>query len=705
MKYKKVVHTFNNISVIYLTFKEITTLCVVPSSMVDKVIDDKIASNLYEQFGHNAPIPLVDVSLNNDNKSRNFSAGDYLHMTSTATSLKVKSQEINENRFKKEVITILENEKIRAKHVILFNKDEEVLRIHCEVENIYNEPIILTSLPSIVVGGISPFIKDNDTDKLKIYEIINNWAGEGRLVYETASHYGLYDSWSHYGMRGHRISQVGSMPARNNLPFMAISDEINNVTWAISLYEAASWQIEAIHNTNSIYLCGGIADELVGHFKKVLNVNESFKTNEALIACVNSSLNDACYNLINANKMIVNESIYEESMPTIFNEYLLNMCNPTMEKLRPIIKSAKNLDVKYFVMDAGWYIKKINGPECLGDWDVSIERFPSSLKEFSNLVRENNMIPGIWFEFESVSTNSQIFKEHKDYLLTKDNEIIIHGDRCFLDFRKKEVIDYLTTKVIKLLKDNNIGYLKTDYNENIGLGIGNDNYAINLKNHIDCVIEFYKKIKREIPSIVIEMCSSGGMRHTPLLLSLADMCSFSDAHFTDDGLVIAMGLLRFINAKKLQIWVELKNDFSINKTYFALSKGMIGRICYSCDYDTLSLKQKELIKKANTFYKNVVHIIKDGKVIFNYDPSTNINNLINKSFIVIKEYKDEILIYYYAIKYQEKISKIDIKNYKVINSFTNTSFKVKDNNLIIDNYNDDYTILICHLKKEGKKDE
>ena len=157
-------------------------------------------------------------------------------MTSTATSLKVKSQEINENRFKKEVITILENGKIRAKHVILFNKDEEVLRIHCEVENIYNEAIILTSLPSIVIGGISPFIKDNDTDKLKIYEIINNWAGEGRLIYETASHYGLYDSWSHYGMRGHRISQVGSMPARNNLPFMAISDEINNVTWAISLY-------------------------------------------------------------------------------------------------------------------------------------------------------------------------------------------------------------------------------------------------------------------------------------------------------------------------------------------------------------------------------------------------------------------------------------------------------------------------------------
>ncbi len=160
-----------------------------------------------------------------------------------------------------------------------------------------------------------------------------------------------------------------------------------------------------------------------------------------------------------------------------------------------------------------------------------------------------------------------------------------------------------------------------------------------------------------------------------------------------------MGLLRFISAKKLQIWVELKNDFSFNKTYFALSKGMLGRICYSCDYDTLTIKQKELIKGADIFYKNVSHIIKDGKVIFNYDPSTNINNLTNKSFILIKKYKDEILVYYYAIKYQEKISNIDIKNYKVINSFTNTSFKEKDNNLVIENFNDDYTILVCHLKR------
>ena len=44
MKYKKIVHTFNNISVIYLTFKDITTLCIVPSSMLDKVIDDKMIS-------------------------------------------------------------------------------------------------------------------------------------------------------------------------------------------------------------------------------------------------------------------------------------------------------------------------------------------------------------------------------------------------------------------------------------------------------------------------------------------------------------------------------------------------------------------------------------------------------------------------------------------------------------------------------------
>ena len=39
----------------------------------------------------------------------------------------------------------------------------------------------------------------------------------------------------------------------------------------------------------------------------------------------------------------------------------------------------------------------------------------------------------------------------------------------FLDFRKPEVIEYLDEKVIKFLKDSGIGYLKVDYNANVGI--------------------------------------------------------------------------------------------------------------------------------------------------------------------------------------------------------------------------------------------
>ena len=136
-------------------------------------------------------------------------------------------------------------------------------------------------------------------------------------------------------------------------------------------------------------------------------------------------------------------------------------------------------------------------------------------------------------------------------------------------------------------------------------------------------------------------------------------------------------------------------------------------------YEALENKEEclELIDYIHSFYLKAGVSIKPGTdpeaikellpyldlvLVMSVEPGFGGQSFMENSLDKVKwlkEYKDEMLIYYFAIKYEKSKAKIDIKNYKPIDCFTNTTFKVKDNNLIINNYKDDYTTLVCYLKR------
>ena len=89
------------------------------------------------------------------------------------------------------------------------------------------------------------------------------------------------------------------------------------------------------------------------------------------------------------------------------------------------------------------------------------------------------------------------------------------------------VINYLGGKVIKLLKECGFGYLKVDYNDTIGMGCdGPESLGENLRKKVQATQEFFRKIKAEIPEIVIENCSSGGHRLEPSMMELVSRQAF-----------------------------------------------------------------------------------------------------------------------------------------------------------------------------------
>ena len=104
---------------------------------------------------------------------------------------------------------------------------------------------------------------------------------------------GLYNSYSGYGLRGYTIGQTGSMPAQGHIPFLAITDESHNITWAVQPNELGSWRIDVLQNNNRIGICSGAGDFLSAHWRKILKSGESYTTNSTYVTCVNGGIEKA----------------------------------------------------------------------------------------------------------------------------------------------------------------------------------------------------------------------------------------------------------------------------------------------------------------------------------------------------------------------------------------------------------------------------
>ena len=64
----------------------------------------------------------------------------------------------------------------------------------------------------------------------------------------------------------------------------------------------------------------------------------------------------------------------------------------------------------------------------------------------------------------------------------------------------------------RFLKRHGFDYIKADYNESIGIGRdGAESLGEGLRCNMEAAAEFYEEIRREIPDIRIEICSSGAI--------------------------------------------------------------------------------------------------------------------------------------------------------------------------------------------------
>jgi alpha-galactosidase len=186
-----------------------------------------------------------------------------------------------------------------------------------------------------------------------------------------------------------------------------------------------------------------------------------------------------------------------------------------VEQMKRCVDVAGPLGAEVFVLDAGWFSSK-NWSRELGDWTVNRAAYPNGMQELARYVRGKGMKFGIWVEIENLGVDSKTFREHPDWCLTYNDKPLLIDERCPLNFAKPVVRKWATSVIDRFVRDYGIEWLKIDYNIDVGelfdppalLARPGEVLYRDRTSYYDWLDE----IRSRYPDLVIENCSSGGLR-------------------------------------------------------------------------------------------------------------------------------------------------------------------------------------------------
>jgi alpha-galactosidase len=559
--------------------------------------------------------PLVQVLVRGCTLPGAFAQGRTLRNNTSCFALRFTNQSITEDDQGVTITTSLAADAgFAADHVLRWENSAGFFRVHTVFHNRSAAPLTLDLLASFSFTGVSPFAAGDAPGRLRLHRLRSCWSAEGRMESRSIEEIHLERSWSGHGVFCERFGQLGSLPVRGFFPFVAVEDTAAGVLWGAQLELASSWQLEVYRQGDDLAISGGLADREFGHWSKTIAPGASFTSPSAVLSTVAGDLEDLQHHLTlsqDAAARMQPES--EEELPVVFNDWCASWGNPSHQSIVAIAGRVAPLGIKYLVIDDGWAERPGESFQQNGDWNINREAFPNGLKATCKAVRALGLIPGIWFEFEVCNEGSQAWLKTEHHL-KRDGQVLQVGNRRFWDFRDPWTFEYLTKKVIQLLRDNDFGYLRVDYNETIGLGCdGAESPGEALRQHIAGVQEFFREIRRQLPNVVIENCASGGHRLEPSMMALCSMGSFSDAHETVEIPIIAAKLHGAILPRQSQVWAVLRASDTPQRCAYSLAATFLGRMTISGDLAELPSAQLEMLADATAFYRQIVPIIKHGQ--------------------------------------------------------------------------------------------
>ncbi len=226
---------------------------------------------------------------------------------------------------------------------------------------------------------------------------------------------------------------------------------------------------------------------------------------------------------------------------------------------------AQLLGIEVATVDAGWFgaaDPTSYWQEQRGDWSsVNTARFPSGLAALGQSIRDAGVLPGMWIEAEAVGANSLLRAAHPEAMAHSvegrradpsyrvQTESLDSADPTFLGYvclgspaGRAHVLESMST----LITTTGARWIKLDFNIDPDAGCTRTDHGHGagdgLLRHYEGLYAVLDEVRARHPEIMLESCSSGGLRIDLGLARHVHGFFLSDPDYTEHHLQVLWGV-------------------------------------------------------------------------------------------------------------------------------------------------------------------
>lgn len=614
-------------------------------SMTSCVFEDDLVFSL-EQMKQEFPsygttdyrMPAIDVKQENGSHITDFKVASHEVLEGKPVLRGLPATYTEKTEEAQTLVIVLEDPvlKLQAKlYYTIFEQEDAIARSLC-LTNGGNQSADIQTAMSMCL--------DLPDCGYEMLQLSGAWARERHMVFRKLEP-GIQSIAS---LRGH------SSPHHN--PFLALkrpgADEDQGEVIGCSLVYSGNFlgQVEVDTFGTSRILMGIHPYQFSWH----LTPGEMFQTPEAVIVYSASGLNAMSQTYHRLYRERLARGIWRDKVrPIVVNNWEATRFTFEEEDILRIADKARDCGIEMFVLDDGWFGQRDDESSGLGDWSACLRKLPDGITGLADKINKMNMEFGLWFEPEMVNKDSNLFREHPDWILQAPNRRNSQGRfQQVLDFSRPEVVDAIFDQMKQVLSCKKIGYIKWDMNRSItecySAAYPPERQGEIFHRYILGVYQLYEKLIAAFPEILFESCASGGGRFDPGMLYYAPQCWTSDNTDAMERLKIQYGTSLCYPVSSMGSHVSAVPNQQMNRVTPLKTRADVayfGTFGYELDLTQLSPGELEEVSDQVRFMKNHRRLIQFGTFYRLQSPfDSNI-----AAWMVVSEDKKEALVGRYRI--------------------------------------------------------
>jgi alpha-galactosidase len=297
------------------------------------------------------------------------------------------------------------------------------------------------------------------------------------------------------------------------------------------------------------------------------------------------------------------------------------------------VDEAARMGLEVCTLDAGWF-----GPadpdthwyDYRGDWDVvNTARFPGGIRALADDTHARGMKFGLWCEIEALGVNARAAETKPAIVARRDGEAL--GYVCLGSAAGR---DHALATLERLITDYACDWIKLDFNLDPGAGCNRTDHGHGagdgLYEHYRGYYALLAEIRRRHPEVVLENCSSGGLRIDLGIMRQTHLTFLSDPDWPEHDLQIFWGASTMLAPERCLHWgwCEWTNTTHPHQTLdlhdpkltqdqldYYVRNGMLGAFGYSQRLPDLPIWVRDRLAYHARQYKDVVRrFVREGTV-------------------------------------------------------------------------------------------